>query len=214
MRKPERIEEVMQRLARRYGERKSMLGSMQRDPFRVLVSTMLSARTRDENTALVAKRLFARYPDAQALASAPIADLEDVIRSTGFYHAKARHVKAAAHMLLDDFGGVVPHNIDSLLALPGVGRKTANCLLVYGYGTPAVAVDTHVHRIANRLGWIQTKTPTESEKALVETVPKKWWLSINEYFVLYGKEICNPIRPRCPACVIGDLCPYPDKTRR
>lgn len=202
----------MQRLARRYGERTSMLGSMQRNPFQVLISTILSARTRDENTALVAKRLFEQYPDAKALANAPLEDIEEVIRSTGFYHAKARHIKAAAQKILDDFDAEVPRDMASLLALPGVGRKTANCLLVYGYGIPAVAVDTHVHRIANRLGWIQTTTPEKSEKALVKVVPKRWWLFVNEYFVLYGKEICNPIRPRCPVCVIGDLCPYPDKT--
>ncbi|MFH1721020.1 MAG: endonuclease III [Candidatus Altiarchaeota archaeon] len=211
MGKNDRIEKVMLRLKKRYPKGVSMLASVGPDPFKVLISTILSARTKDENTARVSAILFSRFTDAASLSRAPIDEIENLIKSIGFYRAKAKHIKETSRMIVDDFMGIIPNNIKDLLTLPGVGRKTANCLLVYGYGIPAIAVDTHVHRISNRLGWVKTKTPEETEKVLEKILPKRWWLKINEYFVLYGKEICQPKKPKCGECVIENICKYEKK---
>ncbi len=176
------------------------------NPFQVLIGTILSQRTRDENTDRASAQLFARYPGATELAEAPLADIERLIHVTGFYRTKARHLRACAREIRDRFGGKVPADRDLLLTLPGVGPKTANCVLVFGYNLPAVPVDTHVHRIANRLGIVRTRRPEETEARLVRTVPLRYWLPLNPVLVQHGQNVCRPLRPLCAQCPIIDFC--------
>jgi endonuclease-3 len=182
------------------------------DPFRTLVATVLSQRTREEKTAEAARSLFSVYPDAASLAGASADRVVPLIRAAGFYNQKAPQIIELSRRLMSDFGGRVPRDMESLLSLPGVGRKTANCVLVFGFGIPAIPVDTHVHRISNRLGWVRTRTPEETEAALVECLPKRYWLDINELFVLFGRELCRPVGPRCPECALRG-CPSRGKVR-
>lgn len=177
-------------------------------PLSILIGTILSARTRDENTSLVVKKLFAKYKTARALARAKVSDVEKIIKSTGFYHVKARRIIKVASLIDSQYSGEVPNNLDELLKLPGVGRKTANCVLVYAFDKPAIPVDTHVHRISNRLGLVETKTPEETEFALMKKIPKKYWLKINDTFVMYGQNICKPISPMCDVCQLKNDCKY------
>jgi endonuclease III len=176
------------------------------NPFQVLVGTILSQRTRDENTDGASARLFGRYPDARSLARATPREIEPLIRATGFYHVKARVIRACAREILDRFGGDVPRSFAELTSLPGVGPKTANCVLVFGYGIPAIPVDTHVHRIANRLGVVRTRTPAETEARLREVLDRSYWIPLNPLLVQHGQNLCRPLRPRCPECPIADLC--------
>lgn len=175
-------------------------------PFQVLIGTILSQRTKDANTDRASKALFAAYPDAPSLARAPSAEVERRIRATGFYRVKARAVRRCAQELLDRFGGVVPRSLDELLTLPHVGPKTANCVLVFGFGDAAMPVDTHVHRIANRLGIVRTVRPEETEAALRATVPERYWIPLNPLLVQHGQNLCRPRGPRCDACPIADQC--------
>ena len=179
-----------------------------RGPFSILIGTILSARTRDENTAKVVRELFAAYQTPAQLATAKIPDIEKIIRPIGFYHVKARRIIEVARIISDRYDGQVPDDMDSLISLPGVGRKTANCVLVYAFDKPAIPVDIHVHRISNRLGLAYTKTPQETEAVLAEKIPKKYWLQINDTFVMYGQNICKPISPMCDSCRIQDVCAH------
>jgi len=176
------------------------------NPFQVLVGTILSQRTRDENTDRASARLFRRFPDARSLARAAPRAIEPLIRATGFYRVKARVIRACAREILDRFGGEVPRSFAELTSLPGVGPKTANCVLVFGYGIPAIPVDTHVHRIANRLGVVRTRTPEQTEARLREVVDRSYWIPLNPLLVQHGQNLCRPRRPRCPECPIADLC--------
>lgn len=176
------------------------------DPFRTLIATILSARTRDENTEKVVEKLFAVYATPEEIAGAPIRRLEGLVHSSGFYKVKARRVKAVSRQLVEEFGGRVPDNIGDLVGLDGVGRKTANCVLVYAFGSPAIPVDVHVHRISNRLGWIKTKTPEETEKALEAMVPKEYWIELNNLMVKFGRKICLPRKPKCGVCPVRAYC--------
>lgn len=184
------------------------------DPFCVLIATVLSQRTRDEVTERASEKLFSKYGKASALAHANVKDIEELIREVGFYRIKAPRVKEIARIISNDFKGKVPDEMEALLSLPGVGRKTANCVLVYGFGKDAIAVDTHVHRISNRLGLVGTKTPEETELKLREVLPKKHWRSINELLVRFGQETCRPVAPRCGACILYELCPAEIKNKR
>ena len=177
-------------------------------PLSILIGTILSARTRDENTSAVVKKLFAKYKSARSLAWAKLSDVEKIIKSTGFYHVKAKRIIEVASLIDSKYSGRVPDTLDELLKLPGVGRKTANCVLVYAFEKPAIPVDTHVHRISNRLGLVQTKTPEETELELMKKIPKKYWLKINDTFVMYGQNICKPISPMCDVCQIKKTCSY------
>jgi endonuclease-3 len=178
------------------------------DPFAILIGTILSARTKDENTAKVVKSLFLRYKTAKDLAGAKVKDVEKIIHSIGFYHVKARRIIDVAKIIHAQYGGTVPKNMDELVSLPGVGRKTANCVLVYAFEKPAIPVDIHVHRISNRLGLVETKTPEQTEQELISKIPKKYWLRINDTFVMYGQNICKPISPMCHVCKIKKFCKY------
>lgn len=178
------------------------------DPFAILIGTILSARTKDENTTKVVGQLFSRYKGPSELAAAKVKDVEKIIKSIGFYRVKARRIVEVARIIMSQHGGKVPPSMDQLIALPGVGRKTANCVLVYAFEKPAIPVDTHVHRISNRLGLVKTRTPEETEVALMEKVPQKYWLQINDTFVMYGQNICKPVSPMCAVCKIKKLCKY------
>ena len=177
-------------------------------PFRILIATILSARTKDENTTKAADKLFKLYGTPQKLAKAKVKDVEKVIKSVGFYHVKSKRIIEVANLILSKYNGKVPADIDKLVDMPGVGRKTANCVLVYAFEKPAIPVDTHVHRISNRLGLVDTKMPEETEMALREKIPKKYWLDINNTFVMYGQNICKPISPMCDVCKIRKTCNY------
>ena len=177
-------------------------------PLSILIGTILSARTRDENTSAVVKKLFSKYKSARSLAQAKLSDVEKIIKSTGFYHVKAKRIIEVASLIDTKYSGKVPDILEELLKLPGVGRKTANCVLVYAFEKPAIPVDTHVHRISNRLGLVQTKTPEETELELMKKIPKKYWLRINDTFVMYGQNICKPISPMCNVCQIKKECNY------
>jgi endonuclease-3 len=178
------------------------------DPFAILIGTILSARTKDENTTKVVKNLFSEYKTAKELASAKIKNVEKIIKPIGFYHVKARRIVEVAKIIHSQYGGNVPDNLDELVKMPGVGRKTANCVLVYAFEKPAIPVDIHVHRISNRLGLVDTKTPEETEFALIEKIPKKYWLEINDTFVMYGQNICKPVSPMCHVCKIKKICKF------
>ena len=178
------------------------------DPFYVLISTVLSQRTRDENTYRAAKQLFAVYKTPAELAKAPTQKVEQLIRPSGFYKVKARRIQRISRELLERFLGKVPDKIDDLLTLYGVGRKTANCVLVYAFKQPALPVDTHMHRISNLIGWVKTKTPEETETALTKLIPRKHWIALNELLVRHGQSICLPRGPKCTMCPINRYCNY------
>jgi len=177
-------------------------------PLSILIGTILSARTRDENTSAVVRKLFLRYKTARALARAKVSDVERIIKSTGFYHVKAKRIIEVASIIDSKYSGKVPQALDKLIELPGVGRKTANCVLVYAFDKPAIPVDTHVHRISNRLGLVKTKTPEDTEVELMKKIPKEHWIRINDTFVMYGQNICKPISPMCAVCKIKKECNY------
>ncbi len=176
------------------------------DPFRVLVATLLSLRTRDPVTDVAAARLFEVAPTPQALAILPLRDLEERIRLVNFYRTKAVRLKALAERLVVDFGGRVPADLEVLLSFQGVGRKTANLVLAEGFGGPGLCVDTHVHRVTNRLGWVRTRTPDQTEAALREVLPSRHWRPINPLLVRFGQEVCRPQSPRCSQCPLSDRC--------
>lgn len=178
------------------------------DPFRILIGTILSHRTRDENTALAVENLFSVYKTPEELSKADEAEVRKLIRPSGFYNMKARNIIRVSKQLVDGFGGKVPDDIEDLLTLHSVGRKTANCVLVYAFNEPAIPVDTHVHRISNRLGLVRTKTPEETEERLVKIVPRRYWLDVNDLFVRFGQTICKPIGPKCAQCSLAGTCPY------
>jgi len=200
--------EVVRALRRRYPPAPEGAAN----PFQTLVATVLSQRTREEKTAEAAERLFARFPDAASLAGARPREVAGLIRPAGFYRRKAPTIIAIARRLLSDHGGAVPDTMEELTALPGVGPKTAGCVLVYAFKIPAIPVDTHVHRISNRLGWVRTKTPEKTEHALRACLPRRFWLDINELFVPFGRELCRPVGPRCPECPLR-RCPSRGRLR-
>ncbi len=176
------------------------------EPFQVLIATVISQRTREEQTTAVSNRLFAAYPDAAALADAPVEHLVTLLHGSLYPEVKAPRLKEIGRLLRDNFGGQVPRTIDELLALPGVGRKTANCVLVYAFGLPAICVDVHVHRITNRLGWFYTKNPEQTEKALEKILPNPYWFTINRLMVQHGRATCLPSVPQCPRCPVRQWC--------
>jgi len=173
-----------------------------------LLRTILSQRTRDENTDRATAQLFAEYPTLEDVASATPEALDPLIRPAGFSHGTARRIIEVSQMLLDEFRGVVPEKMEELLLLPGVGRKTANCVLVYAFEKPAIPVDVHVHRISNRLGLVSTKNPEQTELELEKIVPKKYWIELNDLMVQFGQTICRPVNPLHEVCPLADICFY------
>jgi endonuclease-3 len=185
----------------------------QGDPFKILIGTILSTRTRDENTTRVVNKLFARFRTPQDLVAADIEEIKNIIHSIGFYNIKAERIKQVSQMLISKFGGRVPSEINQLLELPGVGRKTANCVLVYAFDKPAIPVDVHVHRISNRLGLVHTKMPEQTELELSKIIDRRLWTKVNDTFVKYGQNICLPIKPNCKSCDLKRMCQYYSTTR-
>jgi endonuclease III len=177
------------------------------DPYRVLVSTVLSARTRDEVTGPASERLFARARTVNGMLGLRREELERLIYPVAFYRTKSRALKAMAQVLKEEHGGKVPGTMEELVELPGVGRKTANLVLLLAFGKPAICVDTHVHRIANRWGLVDTKDPLGTEMALREKAPEKLWSRINALLVPFGKEVCTPLSPHCSTCPLSGRCP-------
>ena len=177
-------------------------------PFSILIGTILSARTKDEATAKAVKALFSKYKNPKELAGAKIKDVEKIIKSIGFFHVKSKRIIEVANIIHTKHKDKVPDDLDILVQLPGVGRKTANCVLVYAFEKPAIPVDIHVHRISNRLGLVDTKNPEETEQELMKKIKKKYWIDINDTFVMYGQNICKPISPMCDVCKIKKSCKF------
>jgi endonuclease III len=176
--------------------------------FEVLIATMLSAQTRDAVTLEASNRLFARARTPRSMLRLSTSEIERLIYPVSFYRNKAVHVRATCERLLRDFGGHVPSTMVELLSLPGVGRKTANLVRIVAHRRPdSICVDTHVHRIANRLGWVRTRTPEQTEHMLYDVAPRRWWSRLNLYLVTWGQHVCRPVYPLCPACPISDVCP-------
>jgi endonuclease III len=177
------------------------------DPYRVLISCILSLRTKDEVTALASERLFALANTPTKMITLSFKQVEKVIYPVGFYRKKSRIILNISHALLKHHNGKVPHSIDQLLTFKGVGRKTANIVLTYGFRDPeGLPIDTHCHRVPNRLGWITTKTPDETEMRLREIIQKEYWMDFNDSFVIFGQNICKPISPLCSRCPVHNLC--------
>jgi endonuclease-3 len=177
-----------------------------RDPYRVLISTLLSLRTKDETTRKASERLLAKAPTPERMLRLSEATIRELIYPVGFYKTKATVLKEACREIVDRYGGKVPNDLDTLLELKGVGRKTANLVVTLGYGKPGICVDTHVHRISNRLGYVRTKSPEETEFALRKKLPHRYWIPINDYLVAYGQNVCKPISPFCSECKLASHC--------
>lgn len=181
------------------------------DPFKILIGTLLSARTRDEVTTAVIKALFSRFKNPEELSRANLSDIKKLIQRIGFYNVKASRLKEVSQLIIKKYNGEIPSNLNDLLTLPGVGRKTANCVLVYGFKKAAIPVDIHVHRISNRIGIVNTKNPEETENVLQKSIDKKYWIRVNETFVTFGQNICLPIKPKCNVCQLTKMCKYYSK---
>jgi endonuclease III len=177
-----------------------------RDPFRILISCLLSLRTKDKTTREASARLFELAYQPATMLTLPLQKIERAIYPVGFYRTKAKSIHAICRRLLDVHGGTVPDSIEELVALPGVGRKTANLLVTVGYGKPGICVDIHVHRISNRWGYVRTKTPEETEHALRRKLPTTHWITFNDLLVPYGQNLCQPVSPFCSKCKIRDFC--------
>jgi endonuclease-3 len=183
-------------------------------PFKVLIATLLSLRTRDETTAIVAPRLFAVADTPAQMAVLDEHQIAELIYPVGFYRNKARDIRAICTILITKYNGDIPATMEELLALPGVGRKTANLVLAIGHNIPAICVDIHVHRICNRWGYLDTKTPEETEMALRRDLPESAWIDINGLLVTLGQQICHPVSPRCSQCPVADVCARRGVTRQ
>jgi len=177
-----------------------------RDPFRILISCLLSLRTKDKTTAEASARLFTLAHEPASMMALPLKTIEDAIYPVGFYRTKAKSIHAICRRLLDVYGGTVPDSIEELVTLSGVGRKTANLVLTVGYGKPGICVVIHVHRISNRWGYIKTKTPEQSEEALRRKLPKQYWITFNDLLVPYGQNLCQPVSPWCSKCKLTEHC--------
>jgi endonuclease-3 len=178
------------------------------DPFRVLIATMLSAQTKDAVTHAASLRLFRVARTPRSMAALTVPRIEKLIYPVSFYRTKARHLQMTCRQILERFDGRVPDRMADLLTLPGVGRKTANLVLILSHASrDNICVDTHVHRISNRLGWVKTRTPDQTELALYREVPRRWWPRVNLFLVTWGQNVCRPVYPRCGGCVLSSLCP-------
>lgn len=177
------------------------------DPFSILISTIISLRTKDEVTHAASMRLFALASDPVSMAALPESRIAEAIYPAGFYRNKAKQIRDSSRIIVSEHGGQTPGTLEELTALPGVGRKTANLVLGLGFGIPAICVDIHVHRISNRLGWIDTKSPEQSELALMSLLPERLWIPINDLLVRFGQQRCTPVSPFCSSCPLREECP-------
>jgi endonuclease-3 len=201
----DKTEEMLDRLSKEYADTKSALHY--KNAYELLVATILAAQCTDKRVNIITKDLFARYPDARAMAAGDPAEIEELIRTCGLYKAKAKNLLACARRLMDEYGGQVPRSMEELITLAGVGRKTASVVLAYAFGVPAMAVDTHVGRVANRLGLANSKNPAIIEKQLCELIPKEKWADAHHWLIWHGRRVCHAQRPECGRCVVGELCP-------
>lgn len=205
------IEEVMRRLLRAsknwHAPVIRLMAQQNRSPFHVLIGCLLSLRTKDEVTAEAVRRLFAIADDPHTMSQLSEGKIATAIYPVGFYRNKARVIREACRVLVEKHGGQVPAHLDALLALKGVGRKTANLVLAQGFGLPAICVDTHVHRISNRWGFVRSRTPEDTERQLRHKLPKRYWVRYNDLLVAFGQTICRPVSPLCTRCPLQDLCP-------
>ena len=183
------------------------VSASERSPFKVLVSCVISLRTKDEVTAAASSRLFAQASTPQQLAMLGVAEIARLIYPAGFYRVKAEQLHSLSERLCNEFGGEVPDTLERLLEFKGVGRKTANLVLTLGFGKPGICVDTHVHRICNRWGYVSTSTPEQTELALRRQLPGEYWIEINDLLVAFGQNLCHPVSPRCSRCPLTVLCP-------
>ena len=212
---PQVVNRVLGKLAKKIGRLElpaveKISESQQEDPFQILISALLSARTQDATTLAASTRLFARAKTPQALAKLRVKEIEKLIYPVSFYRNKAVFVKDASRTIVEKYGGRVPSTMEELITLPGVGRKTANLVMILAFrGKENICVDIHVHRISNRLGWVRTRTPEETEQALYKTIQKRWWPLINLYLVTWGQNTCRPVYPRCHDCAIRRDCQFP-----
>jgi endonuclease III len=176
------------------------------DPYQVLISTLLSLRTKDEVTTRASRRLFTRARTPARMLRLKPEEIRNLIYPVGFYKRKAETLLQVSRILIDQYAGSVPDNLDELLKFPGVGRKTANLVMTLGFGKPGICVDTHVHRISNRLGYVKTKSPEETEMALRDKLPAPWWIPINDILVAFGQGLCKPVSPWCSRCSVSRWC--------
>ena len=200
----QRLEPVVSKLAAPVIE---FVALQNNDPFRILIATILSARTTDQITTRVIEKLFNHVKDFESLQELSITEIEKLIYPVGFYRQKAKQLQKLPLVIKEQFQGKIPEEIDDLIKLPGVGRKTANLVRGVAFSKPAICVDTHVHRITNRWGYLKTKTPAETENVLREILPNQYWLKINSYLVAFGQKICRPVNPKCGECPLNDFCP-------
>ena len=204
------IEKVLKILEKKYKEWEvpivTEIAKKTKDPFQVLISTVLSSRTKDAVTREASRRLFDRASTPFELVKLSPGEIEKLIYPVGFFHTKAKRLPELARILIEKYKGKVPDALEELLELPGVGRKTANLVLTVGFNKPGICVDTHVHRISNRFGYVKTKNPEETEFALREKLPLKWWIVYNDFLVTLGQNICFPRNPDCPGCPLNKLC--------
>lgn len=184
----------------------TLVGKRWKTPFHVLISCLLSLRTKDETTLPATERLFKVADTPEGLLKLTTTQIEKLIYPVGFYKTKARTIHGVCRDILDKFGGKVPNDIDTLLTMKGVGRKTANLVMTEGFGIKAICVDTHVHRISNRFGYVKTKDPNDTEWALRKQLPEKYWIDYNAMLVLWGQNVCKPISPLCSTCPLDKLC--------
>ncbi len=185
----------------------TVVAEADRSPFKVLISCIISLRTKDEVTAAASARLFGRAATAREMQSLAVEEIVDLIYPAGFYRTKAEQIRAIAQRLMSEYGGAVPDELDELLDFKGVGRKTANLVLTLGFGKPGICVDTHVHRICNRWGYVATRSPEATEMALRAILPQEYWIEINDLLVAFGQNHCHPVSPRCSTCRLAALCP-------
>jgi endonuclease III len=206
-----KIKTILETLRDRYPVVKTQLEH--ETPFQLLIATILSAQCTDNQVNKVSKNLFQAFPDPMALAHAPLSQIKHIIYSTGFYNNKAKNIKACALALIKEYEGVVPDDMDRLIKLPGVGRKTANVVLSAAFGRETIVVDTHVLRISNRLGLTDKKDPVKVEYELMEMIPKKHWNDISLQLIYFGRDICDAKKPLCMECPLLKICPSGKKSR-
>ncbi len=207
--KEKNFQEIMETLKKIYNSiDKTTLNRMRTkpDPFKVLISCLLSLRARDENTEKVSNQLFAVVNTPEELVKIPTEKLEKIIFSSGHYKKKARVLQSVSNDLITRFNSKVPNKKDELLSIKGIGPKTANIVLAFAFNQPVIPVDTHVHRIPNRIGWVETKKPEQTEQELMKILPKEYWADVNAIFVQFGRDICQPVSPKCSTCPINKYC--------
>ncbi len=207
----EKVIKILRKEIKKYNKPSVTRISLEGDPFKVLISCLLSLRTKDDVTIKASLKLFERVGNVNDMSKLSIKEIEKLIYPVGFYKTKAKRIKEICEKLIKEYNSKVPDEIDELLKFKGVGRKTANLTVGLGYSKPSICVDTHVHVLSNRLGWVKAKTPEQTEFELRKVLPKKYWNMINDLFVIYGQNVCTTVYPKCGRCIIEKFCVYDKK---